>query len=91
MIYKKKVIAASSPVTLTLKDITPGTTIYNVGPFCRSAGSSATLLNVDGKLATIRLPSKKIYTINSDTFASIGKASNKNHKLRKQGKAGANR
>lgn len=90
---QKKVIAASSPVTLTLKDITPGTTIYNVGPFCRSAGSSATLLNVDGgkKLATIRLPSKKIYTINSDTFASIGKASNKNHKLRKQGKAGANR
>lgn len=74
-----------------LKNITPGTTVYNVGPFCRSAGSSATLLNVEGKKATLRLPSKKIYIIDSETFASIGKASNKNHKLRKQGKAGANR
>ena len=77
--------------TLPLKDIVPGTTIYNVGPFCRSAGSHAVLLNVDQKYATIRLPSKKTYTLSSDTFASIGKASNKSHKLRKQGKAGANR
>lgn len=79
------------PFTLQLKDITPGTTIYNVGPFSRSAGSSAVLLNIDGKNATIRLPSKKNYTLSSDTYASIGKTSNKTHKLRKQGKAGANR
>jgi large subunit ribosomal protein L2 len=86
---EKKVI--DQPFTLPLKKITPGTAIYNVGPYCRSAGSNATLLNVDGKEATIRLPSKITITVSSDLYASIGKASNKNHKLRKQGKAGANR
>jgi len=86
---QKKIV--HQPFTLPLKDITPGTTIYNVGPFCRSAGSSAILLNINGKDATIRLPSKQTYVINSNTYASIGKASNKTHKLRKQGKAGANR
>ena len=74
-----------------LKNIIPGTKIFNVGIYCRSAGSSATLLNIEGSEATIRLPSKKIISLCSETCATIGVSSNTVHKLRKQGKAGANR
>jgi large subunit ribosomal protein L2 len=86
---QKRII--SQPIRLPLKDIIPGTTIYNIKNLCRSAGSYATLLNIDNNIATIRLPSKQRYTLSAHEFASIGKSANKNHKLRKQGKAGANR
>jgi large subunit ribosomal protein L2 len=49
------------------------------------------LLKVDEKEALIRLPSKVVISLKSEGYATLGKASNSNHKLRKQGKAGANR
>ena len=77
---------------LCLRDITAGSTIYNInGKLCRSAGSGGVLLKVDEKEALIRLPSKVVISLKSEGYATLGKASNSNHKLRKQGKAGANR
>lgn len=81
-----------SGVGLCIKDITPGSSIYNInGKLCRSAGSAGILLKVDEKEAIIRLPSKIVISVESSGYATLGKASNSNHKLRKQGKAGANR
>ena len=77
---------------LCLRDITSGSLIYNInGKLCRSAGSVGVLLKVDSKEALIRLPSKLVISVGSEGYATLGKASNMNHKLRKQGKAGANR
>lgn len=86
----KKGLVSQAP-RVVLKNILPGSIIYNIGNLARSAGSFGTLLNIEGCKARIRLPSKKQILICSSTYASIGKAPNKNHKLRKQGKAGANR
>jgi large subunit ribosomal protein L2 len=75
-----------------LKDIIPGTNVYNINGFCRSAGTFATVVNHQDNKTRLRLPSRKVISVsNTDTFASIGKNSNQLHKLTKLGKAGANR
>jgi len=75
-----------------LKDIIPGTNIYNIKGFCRSAGTFATVVNHQDSKTRIRLPSRKVISVeNSDAFASVGKNSNQFHKLTKLGKAGARR
>jgi len=77
-----------------LKDIIPGTSIYNINGFCRSAGTFATVVNHQKEkgITRIRLPSREVISIdNTNSFASIGKNSNISHKLTKLGKAGANR
>ena len=53
--------------------------------------SRSVTLKVDEKEALIRLPSKVVISVDSSLYATLGKASNSNHKLRKLGKAGANR
>ena len=84
--------AEHSGAALCIKDITAGCSIYNInGKLCRSAGSGGVLLKVDEKEALIRLPSKVVISVKSSGYATLGKASHSNHKLRKQGKAGANR
>lgn len=84
--------------TLPLKDIPVGSKCYNIQNkrlqkpiFAKSSGSSATLLNIENNIATIRLPSKKIIYINSLCLATIGSPSNSNKRLTIKGKAGANR
>jgi large subunit ribosomal protein L2 len=64
---------------LALRDISPGTNIYNVeknfgdgGKFARSCGQSAILVNKKEKHAIVKLSSGKIKEIPLDARASIG-------------------
>ena len=83
---------------MKIKNIPASTIIHDIelvsgrgGQICRSAGSSATLLGVDGKYAQIRMPSGEIRKILSDNFATIGTVSNIDHTNLKIGKAGRKR
>lgn len=72
-----------------LKDIKPGTDIYNINKFSRAGGTYSKILNHIDDITTIRLPSKKVIQVKSNILATIGKSSNNVHKLVKEGKAGA--
>ncbi|USN98968.1 MAG: 50S ribosomal protein L2 [Phycisphaeraceae bacterium] len=58
---------------------------------CRSAGSSARLMNRDGDYATILLPSGELRRVHADCRATIGQVGNTDHQLRRLGKAGLSR
>jgi large subunit ribosomal protein L2 len=65
--------------TLLLKDIPPGTQIFNIelkpgdgGKFVRSGGCFAKLVSKKENEVTIMLPSKKLKTFNSSCRATIG-------------------
>lgn len=80
---------------MKLKNIPLSTQIHNIeltndqgGQICRSAGSFATLLGVDGKFAQVRLASGEVRKILSDNYASIGIVSNIDHSKVLLGKAG---
>jgi large subunit ribosomal protein L2 len=83
---------------LMIKNIPAATEIYNIeltpgkgGQICRSAGSFATLLGVDGGFAQLRMPSGEVRKVKADNFASIGIASNIDHSKVVIGKAGRKR
>lgn len=85
---------------MRLRFLPVGTTVHNVelrpgqgGVLCRSAGSSALLLErSDAKgLALLRLASKEQRYVPLDAMATVGKVSNAEHKNEKMGKAGRNR
>lgn len=82
----------------TLKNIPVGTTISNLemiigkgGQVIRSAGSGATLMAIDGKMAQIKMSSGEIRLINKNCYATIGRVSNFEHSVERIGKAGRNR
>ena len=87
--------------TLLLKDIPPGTYIYNIeislgkgGQLVRSAGTRARLISFDEATATkaiIELPSKKIKEVSVECRATVGQVSNPEWRNIVLGKAGANR
>lgn len=73
-----------------------GTNIHNIdGKLVKAAGTSAIILkhklieNTNQYITIIRLPSKQIFEINSNTIATIGRVSNIYHSNRNLGKAGA--
>jgi large subunit ribosomal protein L2 len=81
-----------------LSRIPVGTPIHNIelnpgsgGTLVRSAGSSATILGVDKEFAQVRLPSKEVRLINSNSYATIGTLSNSDYKNIVLGKAGRKR
>ena len=83
---------------MKLKNIIPGTFIYNIeltpgkgGQIVRAAGNSAVLLATEEKYATVQLPSKEIRKIPAESYASIGSLSHPEHKAEKLGKAGRKR
>lgn len=83
---------------MMIKNIPAATEIYNIeltpgkgGQICRSAGSFATLLGVDGGFAQLRMPSGEVRKVKADNFASIGIASNIDHSKVVIGKAGRKR
>ncbi|HLC44138.1 MAG TPA: 50S ribosomal protein L2 [Patescibacteria group bacterium] len=83
---------------MMLKNIPASTQIHNVeltpgkgGQICRSAGSFATLLGVDGDYAQVRLMSSEVRKIPAISFASIGIVSNIDHSKVLVGKAGRKR
>ena len=81
-----------------LELIPEGMSIYNVelqpgrgGQIVRGAGTNATLLAVEGELATIKLPSGEVRMVAKTCMASIGNVSNPDWRLIRWGKAGRTR
>ena len=58
---------------------------------CRSAGSSARLISIDGPDASLKMPSGEIRIVKSNCRATIGSVGNGNHQKATIGKAGRNR
>jgi large subunit ribosomal protein L2 len=81
-----------------LKHIPVGTEIYDIelspgrgASLVRSAGVSAQLVALEGKKATVRLPSGEVRMVEEDCMATIGRISNPDHRLIRWGKAGRTR
>jgi large subunit ribosomal protein L2 len=81
-----------------LKNIPYGTIISNIelsadkgGQIVRSAGSGATLMAIDGKMAQLKLSSGEIRLVSENCYATIGRISNFEHSAEKIGKAGRSR
>lgn len=83
---------------MPLSEIPLGSEIHNIelnpgqgAKICRSAGSSATLLNRDGRFAVIKMPSGETRMILATCMATMGQLSNSEHNLEISGKAGRKR
>lgn len=83
---------------LPLSAIPVGTFVYNVeikpeggAKIARSAGNAAEVIAHDGEQATLKMPSSEIRKVSAHAWASIGEASNDEHKLVNIGKAGRSR
>lgn len=80
---------------MPLKNIPVGTIIHNVelipgrgGIMARSAGTFAQLMGVEGRYATILLPSGEMRKVNAECKATIGRLGNEEYMNIKLGKAG---
>tara|TARA_B100001094_G_scaffold311270_1_gene346734 strand:- start:505 stop:1164 length:660 start_codon:yes stop_codon:yes gene_type:complete len=83
---------------MPLSKVPLGSDIHNVelipgrgGSIARSAGGQATLSNMEGKYALVKLPSGEIRKINSACYCTIGRVGNINHGDVVAGKAGRTR
>jgi len=83
---------------LPLSKIPIGTSVHNVemlpgkgGQLARSAGNSAQLMAIEGKYATLRLPSGEVRMVPVGCRATIGVVGNGDHNLISVGKAGRKR
>ncbi len=81
-----------------LRNIPSGTVISNIeliagkgGQITRSAGSGATLMAIDDKMAQLKMSSGEIRLVSKECYATIGRMSNFEHSSEKLGKAGRNR
>lgn len=81
-----------------LKNIPSGTIICNIemiagkgGQIVRSAGSGATLMAIDEKMAQLKMPSGEIRLVSKECYATIGQVSNFEHGAEIIGKAGRGR
>lgn len=84
--------------TLPLDSIPVGTVVHAVelkvgkgAQLCRSAGTSAQLMALEGKHATLRLPSGEMRKVLARCRATIGEVGNAVHKNENLGKAGRTR
>jgi len=83
---------------MPLKDIPPATKVHAIelhplrgAQLARSAGTAAHLVGVDGKRATLRMPSGELRLVHSDCTATIGEVGNAGYRTANIGKAGRNR
>lgn len=81
-----------------LGNIPSGTVISNIeliagkgGQITRSAGSGATLMAIDDKMAQLKMSSGEIRLVSKECYATIGRMSNFEHSSETLGKAGRNR
>ncbi|MEI7890620.1 MAG: 50S ribosomal protein L2 [bacterium] len=81
-----------------LRNIPSGTIISNIeliagkgGQITRSAGSGATLMAIDEKMAQLKMSSGEIRIVSKECYATIGRVSNFEHSSETLGKAGRNR
>ncbi len=80
---------------LPLRAIPIGSEVFNVelsprkgGQIARSAGSAAILREVEGGHAHLRMPSGEIRLVPAEAWATMGKASNADHRAERIGSAG---
>lgn len=83
---------------LPLAKIPVGTFVYNVelqpaggAKIARSAGNFVEVIANDLGYAFLKMPSSEVRKVPETCWATIGEASNDQHKLRNEGKAGRNR
>jgi large subunit ribosomal protein L2 len=83
---------------LPLRAIPLGAGIHNIeltpgrgGQIARSAGQQATLSNLEGGYALVKMPSGEIRRIHEDAYATIGQVGNVDHMNVSSGKAGRTR
>jgi large subunit ribosomal protein L2 len=83
---------------LPLRAIPLGANIHNIelapgrgGQVARSAGQQATLSNLEGGYALVKMPSGEIRRIHENCFATIGQVGNVDHMNVSSGKAGRTR
>jgi large subunit ribosomal protein L2 len=83
---------------MKLKNVPVSTQVHNIelntgkgAQICRSAGSFATVLGIDGKNALLRLTSGEVRKVPAENYASIGVVSNIDHSKVIIGKAGRKR
>ena len=83
---------------IMLKNVPAGVPVHALEIFpakaaqmVKSAGAAAYVQSVDGKKATVKLPSGEIRIFNSDCFATIGQVGNSEHSNQKLRKAGDSR
>jgi len=98
LLSSDKVIDFQPGNALPLKLIPPGTRLHNIellpgagAKICRSAGSHARLISIDGSKASLKLPSGEIRYVNANCRGTIGSVGNGNHQKSTIGKAGRNR
>ncbi len=84
--------------TLPLKNIPPGSNIYNIelhrgkgGQIARSAGTTAQITAKEGEYCLVKMPSGELRKIHKDCYATIGEVGNKDHINVTIGKAGRSR
>jgi len=90
--------AISNGNRFPLSEIPVGIQVYNIellpgkgGQLARGAGSSVQLMAVEGKYATLKLPSSEIRMVLKTCMATIGQSSNPDYRLIRWGKAGRTR
>ncbi len=95
---KGKDVKIKAGNAMPLKNIPEGSMIYNIeltpgkgGQVVRSAGGSAQLMAIEGKYATIKLPSGEVRRFLKDCFATLGNVSNPEYSKIRWGKAGRKR
>jgi large subunit ribosomal protein L2 len=83
---------------MPLSQVPLGSDIHNVelvpgkgGCIARSAGGQATLSNIEGKYALVKMPSGEIRQINAACYCTLGRVGNINHGDVVAGKAGRTR
>ena len=83
---------------MPLRDVPPGTPIYNIelmpgggGKIARTAGGSAIIMAKEGVHAHVKLPSSEIRLIKLDCMATVGQVGNVEHNAISIGKAGRSR
>ena len=83
---------------LPLRKIPVGTFVYNVelqpkggAKIARSGGNHVEVIANDMGYSFLKMPSSEVRKVIEESWATIGQASNDQHKLRKEGKAGRNR
>jgi len=78
-----------------LQLIPTGSSVYNIelsenqgGKMVRGAGTSATLMSIEGKYAQLKMPSSEIRKVSKDCLATVGQVSNQEYRNIRWGKAG---
>ncbi|MBD3359703.1 MAG: 50S ribosomal protein L2 [Candidatus Buchananbacteria bacterium] len=95
---KDKKIKIQAGNAMALKNIPEGSMIYNIeltpgkgGQLVRGSGASAQLMAIEGKYATIKLPSGEVRKVSKDCLATLGSVSNPEYITIRWGKAGRKR